>query len=230
MSRRLSRGRTDLRGAPGRPSRTPLVALVAAVVAVALVCVAVVVALVLTLGGDDSSPVADDPSSSVEPSDGPSSPRTPDASTVAGVGYSYLLPGGWSDVSDDVEGVGSGDAIDSVSAWGSQFQGARANFIVNVTPAGPSETPEDLADGWKEAMRKELDAQPHDIAGLVIDGQESVGVRFARTNEHGVEIVQVAHLVVNDGKAYTLGMSTTPERESDTDEALAQIVDSWVWS
>lgn len=234
MSNQSPQGPSSRNGAPQRPGRTPLVGLVAAAAAVALVCAAVVVALVLTLGGDDESDGPKDDTTTAEspttdePPDETTTP-TPDAHTVVGTGYSYRLPGGWSDVADDLDNVGPGAAVDTVSAWGAQFQNARANFIVTITPASSSETAAGMSKEWKASMRKEIGAKPEDIADVTINGQPAVGIRFERKNDSGVDIVQIAYLVVNDSKAYTLGMSTTPERESDIHDAFGEIVDSWAW-
>ncbi|KRF17669.1 hypothetical protein ASG90_04710 [Nocardioides sp. Soil797] len=238
MNNQSPYARSNQPGASGPSPKASLAGLVAAAVAVAMVAVAVVVALVLTLGDDGSDdPKADETSQSTDSpttddptTDDPTETPTPDANTIVGSGYAYQLPGGWSDVSDEVGNTGPNKAIDTVAAWGSQFQGSRANFIVNTTTAGASTTPEDLAKEWTASLVKELGTQPEDVAGITVDGQETVGVRFERKNENDVEIVQIAYLAINDGKAYTLGLSTTPAQEADTQDAFDEIVDSWAWN
>lgn len=219
-------------GAPGAAGKASLAGLVAAVVAVALVCTSLVVALVLTLGDDGTDDAAANSSQSTEsPTEDESSDTpTPDANAVVGAGYTYQLPGGWSDVTDDAGGLGADGAIDTVAAWGSRFQGARANFIVTTTTAGSATTPQELQKTWRASLRKELGVRPEVIPSITVDGQEAVGLRFERMNENDVLIVQIAYLAVNDGRAYTLGLSTTPDQESASQVAMDAVVDSWTWN
>lgn len=231
MNNQSPYARASQSGAPSPARKTSLVGLIAAVVAVALVCTSAVVALVLTLGDDGKDAAATSSQSTESPTEDESSGTpTPDANAVVGAGYTYQLPGGWSDVTDDAGGLGTDGAIDTVAAWGSRFQGARANLIVTTTTAGSATTPQELEKTWRASLRKELGAKPEVIPGITVDGEEAVGLRFERMNENDVLIVQIAYLAVNDGRAYTLGLSTTPDQESASQDAMDAVVDSWAWN
>lgn len=232
MNNQSSRG-GPVRAGDATSGAVPLVGMVTAVVAVLMVVTAAVTAVVLTVRGDDDNQAgthsSSTTSSSGDPTDESSAPPTPGKDDVVGKGYFYSLPGGWSDVSDDANG--SAAAVDSVSAWGAQFQGSRANFIVSIIPAvASSKSVEDLEDTWKNSMRKSLKAKLKDIADITVDGEEAIGIRVERTNENGVDIIQIAYLAVHGDNAYTLGLSTTPDRETDTKAAMESIIDSWSWT
>jgi len=229
----------------GEPPRKKTGLIIGAVVA-ALVLIGggIAAAVALTGDDDDDKSAKEETSETVDPTDdateseseSPSedpsddeseSPDLPDGDGVSGQGYTYELPEGWIDASDDPSAAGT-PTIDTVIAWGNQLQGSRANMIVETQAAGTATGPEDLKDTWVQTMTRATGgATPEDIDSITVDGQESIGVRFERDNGSGLEIVQIAHLMVNGDTAYAVTLSFQPQDESRVTEIFDDVIASW---
>lgn len=223
---------------PGQQPKKSNAALIAAIVALVLVVAAVVIALVFTLNKDDDndSSGSDDQSSKSESTDPESESTDPESESadvpsddqISGDGYSYTLSSGWSDRDAD---LGSApDSVDTVAAWGTKLQGSRANLLVEVADPNGATSPEALKDTWIKNLSQSLDTKPKDTTGITLDGTDAIGVRIERKNENGVDIVQLAYLTVHDGKAYTVGLSTTPDSEGPAKDAFDEMIATWSWS
>jgi len=154
------------------------------------------------------------------------SPSEPAGNLIQGDGYSYTLPDDWQDVSD--EAAGAPGAIDTISVWGDQLEGGRANVIVETGPTGGETDPEALREQWVSNMSGSTGAEPQEIPGTTIDGQEAIGVQYERTNENDVEIVQTAYLVVNGDEVFSIALSGKIG-DDDAEQAFEGILDSWTW-
>jgi hypothetical protein len=203
---------------PARKSRT---ALIAGVVLVVLLIAGGGLAALLLLSdsdkGDDNGKADDRTSTSTS---------APSADQIHGNGYSYTLPDGWQDATDQAQGAPG--AIDTVSVWGEKLEGGRANFIVESGSSGGEDDPEAIRDQWVSNMTGSTGAEPHEIPGATIDGEETIGVQFERTNERDVEIVQTAYLAVHDGNVYSIAISAKIG-DDDAEQAFEDILDSWTW-
>ena len=160
---------------------------------------------------------------SVSPTESASEPA---GNLIQGNGYSYTLPDGWQDATDEAQGAPG--AIDTVSVWGEQLEGGRANVIVETGTAGGETDPQALREQWVSNMSGSTGEKPQEIPGTTIDGQDAIGVQFERTNENDVEIVQTAYLVVNDGKVFSIALSGKIG-DDDVEQAFEEILDSWTW-
>jgi hypothetical protein len=201
---------------PPRKSRTGVIlGLVAA--AVVAVTVAVVLALV-TSGDDDPEEEADDPGTN----QGCEGDRC-----LEGNGYSYELPEGWTNISEQVkEQNAEQGTLDTASAWGRSIEAGRANVIVEV-------------DGWvysdlddaREVLKgnlASLGGNIEEIDSRTIDGEEAAGLLLTRTNENGIEVEQTAYIMKNGDDAVVITASSKAGDEGPKD-AYEEIYDSWSW-
>lgn len=207
---------------PPPPARKSPAVLIGVIVLVILLVAGGGLAALLLLSDSDK----DDDENNKADARTSESTSAPAGDLVQGNGYSYTLPDGWNDVTD--QAAGAPGAIDTVSAWGDKLEGGRANFIVESGSSGGEDEPEALRDQWVSNMTGSTGGQPQEIPGATIDGENSIGVQFERTNEKDVEIVQTAYLVVRDGKVYSIAISAKIG-DDDAEQAFEEILDSWTW-
>lgn len=225
---------------PKKKSNTGLI-IVAAAVAL-LVVIGGIVGIVLANGGDDD-PKADDSSSqstaggdaSSGATDGPtdgSSDDVPDLGgpRIAGLGYEVQVPTGWTDgTAEFVAQNPNLTTLDKVFLWGSTFNTARGNVIVETQSSFGYTDPNDLKADWKEALTStDPTADTVDIANISIDGQTALGVEITRTNENGVKVKQRSHLVISGDKGYSITVSLK-EGDDDVFTKFADILSTWQW-
>jgi len=151
------------------------------------------------------------------------------AGTLAGNGYSYVLPNGWSEVTDEALAGNPPGTIDTVSAWGERFNGAPANLIVEIGPAQGASDPEELRQAWESTMGAATNSTPKRIENTTIGDETAIGTEIRRSNENGIDIVQVAYLTVHDGHAYSVALSTNAETEDEARSEFEMILNSWTW-
>lgn len=232
-------------GAPGGPGQQPpkksKTGLFAILGVVLVLIIGGAVALVLTLGGDDkdddakddesSSESSEDPSedSSEDPTDEPTDDESTDGESgaVSGTGYSYDLPSGWSDMSEEMSS--QDPRVDSAIAAGSSFEQAEANILVEAGSSGGETDPEAARATLKSNISSSVGATATDVENSEIGGAEAIGVKVERTNTNGVEIVQTAYLAIQDGKVATVTISSTTDNEEDALAAFEEMSDSWQW-
>jgi hypothetical protein len=183
-------------------------ALIAVIVIVALVVAGGAVGGFLLLGGDD-----DDSESSESSGD-----------TLSGDGYSYAVPEGWSDASDQGESQG----VDSIVRADDEESGFHTNILVEVDPASGVTDPNAIKDQWTSNVGGAVGATPSPIDGATIDGQDAVGIRL-ETTAQGVDVVQVAYLAINDGKIYSIALSTAADTEDASNDTFDNLLGSWSW-
>ena len=199
-------------GAPPAKSRTGLI--IAAVVVGVLVLGAVVVGGVFLARGSDSSTTA---TSSASPAAGPS---------LSGEGYSYALAPEWTDVTDQI-GADTPGAVDTVSAWGTKFEGARANFIVETAPAGGASL-DDAEPSWEKTIEGASGFDSVDGDPLTVAGEQTVSKRLEGTSTAGVEITQLAYLLIHDDQLYSLELSYRKDDDKAV-QAFQSMVAGWSW-
>ncbi|WP_167880638.1 hypothetical protein [Nocardioides guangzhouensis] len=133
-----------------------------------------------------------------------------------GEGYSYALPGDWSDVTDE-DAVSGAPALDTVTAWGTSFNEAPANVIVERGPGVGNVSPDDVHDTWVQDMRSAAGADVQDHDGTTFDGEDAVGARIERDDPDGGPTVQIAYLAIHDRTAYSVIPSAST---ANSDEAM----------
>lgn len=224
---------------PTPPKKKSNLGLIIAAVVVALVLVVGgIIALVVANGGDDDPSARNDSS---ESTDGPSESGSTDEPSddlpdlggpeIEGLGYKVQVPTGWTDGTEEFVAKNPGlTTLDKVFLWGSTFNTARGNVIVETQSAYGYTDPNDLKENWKTALvSSDASADINDIANVSIDGQTALGVEIARTNEGGVEVHQVSRLVISGDKGYSI---TVSYKKGD-DDVLARfndILSVWQWS
>lgn len=179
---------------------------------------------------DPTSSATDDPTddSTDEPTDDPTD-DPPAEGGVDGQGYTYELPEDWNDVTEEaLSGSDAPGTIDTVSVWGKKLNGGRANVIVETGSAGSEEDEEELRDDWESNMGSSTGVTPEKIDGTEIDGEDAIGAKMEQTNANGVDIVQIAYLVIVDGTQYSIGLSAK-QGDDDAQEQFEDILASWDW-
>jgi hypothetical protein len=195
---------------PPPQKRKSSTAVIATILIVALVLAGGAVGGILLLGGDDEGGGS--------------------ADTIAGDGYSYTLPDDWHDVTEEALSGNPPGAIDTVSAWGEQFNGAPANVIVEIGPASGVSDPEELRSSWESNMAAATQATPEQIDGTEIGGETAIGTEIRRSNENGIDIVQIAYLTIHEGNAYSVALSTNADSEDEARGTFEGLLSSWSWT
>jgi len=180
--------------------------LIVVVVIVVLALAGIVGAALLLTGDDDSA------SSSSE--------------TLEGDGYSYAIPEGWEEATSAAGGT---EGIDFVVRADDDVEGFRSNILVEVQPASGTTDPESIRDTWEANIGTAVGATPEPIDDTTIDGQTALGVRV-ETTQQGIDVIQVAYLTINDGKVYSIAMSSHADSEAEATGELDQLLDSWSWA
>jgi len=210
-----------LAGYPQSPPRKSRTGLILGLVVAGIVAVTVAIVLALVTSGDDPEEQADDNSDSgTESCEGDR--------CLQGDGYSYQMPEGWTDVSEEVkEGNDPATAnLDTASAWGRSIAEGRANVIVEVS----SWTYSDLDDARSvlSGNLSTLGGTVEDIENRTIDGEEAAGVLLVRDNEAGIEVAQTAYIVKNGDDAVVITASHQ-SNDDKPEELYEEIYDSWAW-
>jgi hypothetical protein len=166
---------------------------------------------------------------------------------VEGAGYTYSVPDGWEDVSDeaddeiDIAGMRpdslvAGEAEDgfapdvNVIREGGLPAGVTTAQYADVSlaglrdPAGAGLPPElvDIVDRLG----------PHDFSepqDSELDGEEAVVWEFSGKSRDGGDTRVRQVTAVHDSSAYTLTLTVRPDRFDEETDALDEIVDSWEW-
>jgi hypothetical protein len=143
---------------------------------------------------------------------------------LAGDGYSYAIPEGWSDVSEQGESQG----VDTIVRADDAESDFHTNILVEVDPASGVTDPTEIQDQWASNVGGSVNATPEPIDGTTIDGQDAVGIRL-ETTAQDIDVVQVAYLAINDDKIYSIALSTAADTEDASTETFQQLLDTWSW-
>ena len=216
---------------PGGP-RKRRTGLIIGVVAGLVVLAGIIVAIVLlATNGDEEK--ADEPDSTSSPTATTGSPSTsptdqPEEGTLQGDGYSYELPDGWNDVTEEALAQNPPGAIDTVAAWGETFNNSRANLIVETAPANGQTDLEALRAEWENNLTGTSGGEAQPTDGIQIGGEDSIGTTVDITNSNGVRVHQIAYLTIHDDTIYSIGFNA--ERgDEEAQQAFDEVMDSWSW-
>jgi hypothetical protein len=165
---------------------------------------------------------------------------------VEGTGYTYAVPDGWEDVSDQAEeeidvggfrpdtlviGESEDDFATNVNVIREDglpngvtaAQYADASLAGLRDPVGAGFPPE-VAEAIEAGNLREI-SDPRDAE---LDGEEAFTWGYRGTQDgRDVRVQQVA--AVMDGAGYTLTLTVLPDRFDEGNEALDEVVDSWEW-
>lgn len=224
---------------PTPPKKSGTGFIVGAIAVALVVIVAGIIGIVIIAGSDDEKK-ADDPTSETtdagtdttdEPTDDNSSSPDPSGNVATGTGYETELPDGWIDGTDDFTSQNPGlSTLDRVFIWGSTFNTARGNVIVETQSAYGSTDPADLADDWKTALTADDDtAYTTDIDDTTIGGETALGVDISRTNDNGIDVAQRSYLVISGDTAYSITVSLK-DGDDDVLSRFDDILTGWRWT
>ena len=170
-----------------------------------------------------------------------------DEDPVEGAGYTYSVPDGWEDVSNDADDeidiaglrpdslvVGEredGFAPDvNVIREGGLPQGVTTAQYAEVSLAG-------LQDPERAGLPPELidivgRLNPHDFSETrdsELGGEEAVVWEFSGKSRDGGDTRVRQVTAVKDGSAYTVTLTVRPDRFEEETDALDEVVESWEW-
>lgn len=203
--------------------------------------------LVLVLGGcgSDAADITDDttsstasteetsePSSSTppEPTDPTETTETTDApagDSIDGDGYTYAIPDGWEDVSDDPASAQADSAVrvsDPTAAFGTNV-----NVIVGASQCvSAGEDIETGRDCFKQEIEGLVDSPVEELSDITIDGETAIG-QTASTEQQGETLVFTQYFAAHEDNVFVVTL-TAPQSEADAGaSALDSIISSWAW-
>ncbi|NYG58344.1 hypothetical protein BJ980_001267 [Nocardioides daedukensis] len=222
-----------------------------------LVVVAVMVALVVTLTGDDSDDSARDPgqdssqtptdpdsapdgasdnaSDGASPSPAPESSAPSDGPTstsadgrMTGTLYSYQIPSGWNDITKD---MADQPTVDTVSGDGEGLYSSQESLIVELGSTFGKPNAQALKDTWKKTLTGgNSTVKVVDTKDATIDGKPAVTVRLEHEKVGDMQTVQYGWLLIVDGKAVSIVLTTTDPDKSQSMQTGQDILKSWTWN
>ena len=166
---------------------------------------------------------------------------------VEGAGYTYSVPDGWEDVSDEAD-----DEIDIAGMRPDSLVAGEAEdgFAPDVNVIREGGLPADVttaqyADVSLAGLRDPAGAGlppelveivdrlgPHDFSepqDSELDGEEAVVWEFSGKSRDGGDTRVRQVTAVHDSSAYTLTLTVRPNRFDEETDALDEIVDTWEW-
>jgi hypothetical protein len=171
-----------------------------------------------------------------------------EADRVDGQGYSYAVPDGWDDVSDEAQDQDelqiAGIRPDSF-VIGDRDEGFSVNVNVIHEPGLPQGVsaaeyaevslaalrdpeaagfPPDAVETLKRLQPRQL-SQPTETK---LGGRKAVTWKYA-SSQNGRELRHEQVAAVMDGAGYTVTLSALPGQLEDGEDALGEVVDSWEW-
>jgi hypothetical protein len=170
-----------------------------------------------------------------------------DDAPVEGAGYTYSVPDGWRDVSDDVDDENdiAGMRPDSLVAGESEGGFAADVNVIREggLPSGVSTAQyaevslAGLQNPAGAGLPRELvdivgKLEPHDFSeprDSELDGEDAVIWEFSGKSRDGGDTRVRQVTAVHDGSAYTLTLTVRPDRFDEETDALDEVVDSWEW-
>ncbi|KRB77057.1 hypothetical protein ASE01_09870 [Nocardioides sp. Root190] len=212
---------------------------IGAIVLAIVVIVGGIIGIIALTGGDDDDPSADPTSSnssnstdgSEDPTEDPTS-EVPDLGgpTIDGLGYKVQVPSGWTDGTTEFVSQNPGlTTLDKVFLWGTTFNTARGNVIVETQSSYGNTDPNALKEDWKKALvSSDPSADISDIANTTIGGQTALGVEIARTNDSDVDVAQRSYLVISGDKGYSITVSLKAG-DDDVISKFEEILTTWQW-
>lgn len=157
-----------------------------------------------------------------EPTDAPLS-DAPSSDLIAGDGYTFSIPEGWKDLSDDPAGAAA-DSVVRISDPTASF-GTNVNVVVAPT-GGITDIESQRQEIAREIKRQVGSVEP--IGDITIAGEKAIGQYANGLRGQDVELIQ--YFTIHEGNVYVLTL-TRPEGDDGTGRSgLVDILDSWAWS
>jgi hypothetical protein len=172
-----------------------------------------------------------------------------DQARVTGKGYSYAVPDGWRDISEeapDVPGVEVAGITPDTAVIGEREDGFATNVNViregGLPPGVSSSQYADItiavlrdpaASGFPPEFVEAIERiQPREISeprDTELGGEPAVAWDYTSTQQgEDLRIRQVASVV--DDAGYTVTLTSRPDQEEEGVEVFDELVDSWRWT
>jgi hypothetical protein len=166
---------------------------------------------------------------------------------VEGAAYSYAVPDGWEDVSDDADDEIEIAGMRPDSLVAGEPEGGFAPDVNVVREGGlpPGVSTAQYADVSLAGLRdpagigvpQELvdvvdQLDPHDFSeprDSELDGEEAVVWEFSGRSRDGGDTRVRQVTAVHGRSAYTLTLTVRPDRFDEETDALDEVVESWDW-
>jgi len=194
--------------------------------------------LVLVLGacGSDAADITDDTTSATtateetsqtsppEPTEPTETTDAPSGDSIDGEGYTYAIPDGWEDVSDEAASAQADSAVRVTDSAG----GFGTNINVIVSPSGGVTDIESLRDQFKQQIEGLVDTPVEEIDNITIAGETAIG-QTASAKQQGDTLMFTQYFVAHEDSIYAVTL-TAPEADAENGRAaLDSIISSWAW-
>jgi len=190
-------------------------------------------AAVILLGrGDGAAPPGPTPSrSSADDDEADATDQPPgDGAVVVGTGYRYRLPGpGWRDLTAERSQLPGGAALDTAVVLGRSFEVAQSNVVTESLPAAGVTDVEDVAPLFRRNLASDDGAVPRPLADGSLDGERALGFRTERTNDAGLDVVQVSYLAIHDGRQFSVNLTYPATDDEVSLPDFGELTASWTW-
>ncbi len=137
------------------------------------------------------------------------------------------MPKEWADVSAAVLAQDAPGAIDTVSAWGADFESARANLIVERQPTEASD-PDELREGWETNLGNAVGVTPTPGPDVDIAGERAISATLRSVNAKKISVDQTAYLAVVGDAVYSITLSAE-KGDKGAAAVFDKILASWSW-
>jgi len=181
--------------------------------------------------GDETSQTpteeATSESSPPEPTDATETTETTDAPAggmIDGEGYTYAIPEGWEDVSDDPASAQADSAV-RVSDTGGAFA---ANVNVIVTPGAGVTDIEPLREQFQQQIEGMVDSKVEAVEDITIAGEPAIGQTASR-DQSGETLTFTQYFVAHEENIFAITLTTPEADAANGDAALDSILSSWQW-
>jgi len=199
-------------------------------------------AFALSSCGSDTADIADDETSAPtetttsettsppEPTDATETTETTDAPTgdmIDGEGYTYAIPEGWEDVSDEPESAQTDSAVRTTDFDG-DFA-ANINVIVgNSQCMVGSDDIETGRECFQQEIQGYVDGEVQALENISIDGEPAIG-QTASGELQGQQLVFTQYFAQREASTVVITL-TSPEGDTASAEAaLDSMLASWAW-
>lgn len=163
-------------------------------------------------------------SSPPEPTEPTETTDAPSDDMIDGEGYTYTIPDGWEDVSDEPVSAQADSAVrvaDSGGAFGT-------NVNVIVTPSGGVTDIETLREQFQQQIEGMVDSKVEPVEDITIAGEPAIGQTASR-EQAGETLIFTQYFVAHEDNIYAVTL-TAPDADADNGRAaLDSILSSWAW-
>jgi len=190
--------------------------------------------LALLSCGSDAADLADDDTAATSPatSETSSPPEPTDAETtepaegetIDGEGYTYAIPEGWEDISEEPEAA----AADSFVRVSDASQGFGTNINVIVSPSGGATDIEAARESFKQGLETVADSPVEQVENISIDGETAIG-HTATADQQGRTLVFTQYATLHEESLYIVTLTAPEDDAEDGRAALDTVLTSWAW-